>query len=115
MFCNQCEQTAHGIACDIAGVCGKNEDVAALQDALIHALEGLSYWAREAHRLGLRDEQIDILVLKGVFTTLTNVDFDPARLSELIREVVARREALAARVAEHGGCVSINSDCLSFA
>ncbi|QYY35001.1 hydroxylamine reductase [Ruficoccus sp. ZRK36] len=115
MFCNQCEQTAHGIACDIAGVCGKNEDVAALQDALIHALQGLSYWAREAHRLDLRDEQIDILVLKGVFTTLTNVDFDPARLSELIREVVARREALAARVAAHGGGVPVGSDCLAFA
>ncbi|MDP0494833.1 MAG: hydroxylamine reductase [Verrucomicrobiota bacterium JB024] len=115
MFCNQCEQTAHGIACDIAGVCGKNENVAALQDALIHALQGLSYWAREAHRLDLRDEQIDILVLKGVFTTLTNVDFDPVRLSALIREVVARREALAARVTEHGGRVPINSDCLTFA
>jgi hydroxylamine reductase len=114
MFCNQCEQTAHGTGCDIAGVCGKNENVAALQDVLIHVLQGLSYWEREAHRLGLRDEQVDILVMKGVFTTLTNVDFDPARLSALIYEVVARREALAARVIEHGGAVDVESACLNF-
>jgi hydroxylamine reductase len=114
MFCNQCEQTAHGTACDIGGVCGKSEDVAALQDALIHALQGLSYWVREAHRLGLRDGQIDLLVLKGVFTTLTNVDFDPVRLASMVREVVARRDALAARVVGNGGHVGVGSACLVF-
>ena len=40
MFCNQCEQTAGGHACTKAGVCGKKEDLAGLQDLLIHALEG---------------------------------------------------------------------------
>lgn len=114
MFCNQCEQTARGVACEASGVCGKNEDVAGLQDALIHSLQGLAYWAREAHRLNLRDEELDILVLKGVFTTLTNVDFDPARLTALIREIVVRRERLAVRVAEHGGSVAACGDCLSF-
>ena len=42
MFCNQCEQTAKGTGCTKIGVCGKQPDVAALQDLLIYALQGLS-------------------------------------------------------------------------
>lgn len=55
MFCNQCEQTAGGHACTKAGVCGKKEDLAGLQDLLIHALEGLALFAREGRRLGIVD------------------------------------------------------------
>ena len=42
MFCNQCEQTAQGKGCSVIGVCGKKEDVAALQALLINVIEGLS-------------------------------------------------------------------------
>ena len=47
MFCNQCEQTAKGIGCTVVGVCGKNEEVADLQDLLIYSLQGLSLYALE--------------------------------------------------------------------
>lgn len=47
MFCTQCEQTADGIGCDIAGVRGKNEGVADFQDLLSHALQGLALHARK--------------------------------------------------------------------
>ena len=47
MFCNQCEQTAKGIGCTTIGVCGKTEDVAALQDLLTYAVQGLSVVAVE--------------------------------------------------------------------
>jgi len=47
MFCNQCEQTAKGIGCTKIGVCGKTEDVAALQDLLTYALQGLALVAVE--------------------------------------------------------------------
>ena len=43
MFCYQCQETAKGTGCNIRGVCGKNEDVANLQDLLIHALKGVSH------------------------------------------------------------------------
>lgn len=53
MFCNQCEQTAKGIGCNIAGVCGRDEEVADLQDLLIHALQGLSSLPRKDGRWAL--------------------------------------------------------------
>ncbi|WP_309397704.1 hydroxylamine reductase [Cerasicoccus maritimus] len=100
MYCNQCEQTAKGVACEIGGVCGKTDITAALQDALIYALQGLAFPAHEARNLGIVDEELDFFVLKGVFTTLTNVNFDADRLCDLIRETVARRNALTAQLAE---------------
>ncbi len=42
MFCYQCEQAAKGVGCTVQGVCGKNPEVAALQDLLIYSLQGLS-------------------------------------------------------------------------
>jgi hydroxylamine reductase len=48
MFCHQCEQAAHGVACDVQGVCGKNPEVAALQDLLLYGLKGMSLYADKA-------------------------------------------------------------------
>jgi len=103
MFCNQCEQTAKGTGCTIAGVCGKNEDVADLQDLLIHALQGLALYAREGRKLGIVDEAIDLFTYEAIFSTLTNVDFDPDRFVVLINQTVALREAMKAKVAAAGG------------
>jgi len=86
MYCHQCEQTAKGIACDISGVCGKKPDVAALQDNLLYGLKGLAIYADKARGLGAKDPAIDGFVLEGLFATVTNVDFDPARLEALIRQ-----------------------------
>ena len=66
MFCNQCEQTAKGTGCTIVGVCGKNEDVADLQDLLVHALQGLSLYAKEGRTLGIIDEPTEGLAPKIV-------------------------------------------------
>ena len=54
MFCYQCEQTAGGTGCTKVGVCGKNEDIAALQDTLIFGLKGIAAYASPpaAHRNG---------------------------------------------------------------
>jgi len=76
MFCYQCEQTANGTGCTKAGVCGKNEDVAALQDTLIFGLKGVASYAFHARELGYTDPEIDSFIEKGLFTTLTNVNFD---------------------------------------
>ena len=84
MFCFQCEQTAKGTGCDKIGVCGKQPDVAALQDLLIHGVRGLSTVAKEAVKKGYRDEKMDQFVCEAVFSTLTNVDFDPDRFVKLI-------------------------------
>jgi len=85
MFCNQCEQTAKGIGCNIAGVCGKNEEVADLQDLLIHAMQGLALYAQEGRKLGIVDKATDLFTFEAIFSTLTNVDFDPDRFVTLVK------------------------------
>ena len=94
MFCNQCEQTAKGTGCTKVGVCGKQPDVAALQDLLIYALQGLSQVAVQARAKGVNDQTVNRFINEGVFSTLTNVDFDPARFETLIKDAVAHREVL---------------------
>jgi hydroxylamine reductase len=76
MFCYQCEQTAKGTGCTIKGVCGKNEDIASLQDILIFGLKGIAAYAYHARELGFKDEDVDAFMHKALFKTLTNVDFD---------------------------------------
>ncbi len=79
MFCFQCEQTANEKGCTQFGVCGKSPEVAALQDLLIYALKGLSQVAIEARKHEITTEDEDIFTCKALFSTLTNVNFDPNR------------------------------------
>ncbi|MBN1945567.1 MAG: hydroxylamine reductase [Bradymonadales bacterium] len=87
MFCYQCEQTSKGSGCTAFGVCGKDPDTAALQDLLIHGLKGLSMYARRARDLGASDPDLDRMAIEVLFTTVTNVNFDPERLAELARRL----------------------------
>ncbi len=83
MYCNQCQQTLKGVACTEAGVCGKNADVQALQENLIYSLKGISAYAYHARELGFVDEKVDAFLAEGLYSTLTNVDFDPDALLAL--------------------------------
>ncbi|MFP4307383.1 MAG: hydroxylamine reductase [Desulfococcaceae bacterium] len=103
MFCFQCEQTAKGEGCTKLGICGKRPDVAALQDLLVHVVKGLSAVAVEARNAGIVDDEVNHYTVRALFSTLTNVDFDPDRFVELIHEGVRIREALKKRVAAEGG------------
>ncbi len=94
MFCNQCEQTAKGEGCVKSGVCGKDPEVAALQDVLVYALEGLSIVAVDARKAGINDQAVNVFTVKALFSTLTNVDFDPARFVDLIGRTAQLRDAL---------------------
>lgn len=96
MFCYQCQETSHNSGCTIRGICGKDPLVAALQDCLLYALKGLSYYGVRARAQGIGDETTDRFVAQSLFATLTNVNFDPERLVQLIREAVARSEQLRA-------------------
>jgi hydroxylamine reductase len=86
MFCYQCEQTAGGKGCVKMGVCGKSPETAELQDLLIYAAKGISQYAHRAGKLGVRDRSVDRFVMETLFTTVTNVNFDPARLEKLIKQ-----------------------------
>ncbi len=98
MFCNQCEQTAKGRACTTRGVCGKDETLAALQDLLTYTLKGLAQVAARAREQGVIDPAMDRFTCQALFSTLTNVEFDPDRIRALIERAVELREGLKAKL-----------------
>jgi hydroxylamine reductase len=83
MFCYQCSQTARGTGCTVKGVCGKEPIVARLQDNLLFAIKGISAYLYHARELGYTDPEVDAFIEKGFFSTLTNVNFDPAEFLNL--------------------------------
>lgn len=83
MFCYQCAQTARGEGCTVRGVCGKLPTVARLQDNLIYAMKGISAYNYCANVLGARDTDVDEFLTKGLYSTLTNVNFDQEDLINL--------------------------------
>lgn len=102
MFCFQCEQTAGGKGCTVHGVCGKSPEVAALQDLLIYAVKGLSAVAVMARKNGVSSEEINRFTCEAMFSTITNVNFDPDRIIEFIHNTVEHRENLKKRLLETG-------------
>jgi len=92
MFCYQCEQTAKGTGCTVQGVCGKEPETAALQDLLLFAVKDISRYAHRACDLGARDRDIDVFVVEALFSTLTNVNFDPEMFQRLLKEAANIRD-----------------------
>ena len=95
MFCYQCQETAGCAGCTQAGVCGKQPDVAAMQDLLVYVTRGLS-----AVTTALRKEsqpvskQVNHLITFNLFTTITNANFDKERITERIRSTLETKSAL---------------------
>jgi hydroxylamine reductase len=96
MFCYQCEQTAKGEGCTNFGVCGKDPETAALQDLLVHATKGIANYAHRARQLGAADSGIDRFTSDALFTTVTNVNFDPARMEQELRRAAAVKDQASA-------------------
>lgn len=94
MFCYQCQEAAKNEGCTVRGVCGKTEDVANLQDLLIYLLKGTAVYADKAEKLGVKDDSIGIFLAKSLFTTVTNVSFDPERFENRIKEALKVREEM---------------------
>jgi len=105
MFCFQCEQTALCKGCTgKQGVCGKTADVAVLQDKLLGALVGLS---RAVDGSGITpSEETDRVMISGLFTTITNVNFNQETVSSMTEKVHAEKEKMAP------GCTACASPCL---
>lgn len=102
MFCFQCQQTAGNKGCTRVGVCGKQPETANLQDELVCELICLAEAAMES---GKRTKTADRLLMDGLFTTLTNVNFDNDSIRHFIDRIVSERKNLMARR------VSINWNC----
>jgi hydroxylamine reductase len=92
MFCYQCEQSAKGTGCTVQGVCGKDPETAKMQDLLLWQAKGISMYARRAALAGRQDREIDVFVTEALFTTVTNVNFDPRNIEAIIRKGQAVKE-----------------------
>jgi hydroxylamine reductase len=98
MFCNQCEQTAKGTGCTTKGACGKNSNVATLQDLLIYALKGLSHLAAIAQTNNIDIGNIEILLFEALFATVTNVDFSEEKIAFLVRKICKTRDEIKTKI-----------------
>lgn len=94
MFCYQCEETVKGTGCTIKGVCGKEDEIAAYQDVLIWICKGISVRNLAAMEKGKGSPDAGMFIADALFATLTNVNFDKARFTEMINKAVAIRDAL---------------------
>lgn len=83
MFCFQCQQTAGNKGCVVTGVCGKQPETALLQDELVYELIRLSKAVKQTHRT----KEADRLVMDGLFTTLTNVNFDNGAIRKFMDRI----------------------------
>lgn len=103
MFCIQCEQTIQTPTtkgCSFAqGMCGKTAEVSDLQDVLVYTLQGVSFWATLAVKLGIVNDEINQWAPRAFFATLTNVNFDRERILELTAAAAAYTQTLKTQVA----------------
>ena len=111
MFCFQCEQTAHGLGCTVIGVCGKTPEVAILQDLLLDMTKGIAGYAHRAGQLSARDAVIDSFTLDALFTTVTNVNFDPERVDALltVAETIRARARTLYESAADNACIPVQT------
>ncbi|HBN85509.1 MAG TPA: hydroxylamine reductase [Clostridiales bacterium] len=92
MFCYQCQEAAKGTGCTARGVCGKTAETANIQDLLIYTLKGLSLVLLEGAKAGLHFIDVERYIVKGLFTTITNANFDEDAIIETIKEGLVLRE-----------------------
>ncbi len=97
MFCFQCQETTRNTGCTVRGVCGKDEPTAQMQDLLIHVLKGVGLHAQAAKAAGAEvPMSVGRFVAEALFTTITNVDFDPDHVSEVVGQALDVRAEVAA-------------------
>ncbi len=93
MFCYQCQETAKGRGCTVAGVCGKTAEVAALQDLLVYTLKGIAALAVSG-KMEAAGPEISRQVITSLFMTITNANFDDGALENQIAKMLALRDGL---------------------
>lgn len=113
MFCFQCEQTAGGKGCTKHGVCGKDPSVATLQDLVVYATKAIAMYARRARDLGEENHDVNAFTLKALFSTVTNVNFDPKALVALLKQagdILKQAKKLYEGAAKKAGVAAQNLD-----
>lgn len=94
MFCFQCQETAKNTGCTVKGVCGKNEEVAKLQDLLIYACKGVSEVVTKGQMNTSSLGEVNHEVIKSLFMTITNANFDEIAIEMQVHNVLRLRDDL---------------------
>ena len=94
MFCYQCQEAARNVGCEVIGVCGKNDEVAKLQDLLIHTLKGISEIVIKGKVEVKAIEEINHEVLLSLFMTITNANFNQDAIDKQIQKMIELRDSL---------------------
>ncbi len=102
MFCYQCQEALKNVGCTQIGVCGKTPDVAGLQDILVYSLKGIAILNLKARERRINREDTDRFIIEGLFSTVTNVNFDRSFFLERIKQAVDLREGLKAELRQAG-------------
>ncbi|KAB3528895.1 hydroxylamine reductase [Alkaliphilus serpentinus] len=106
MFCHQCQEAAKNTGCTKIGICGKSSDVSNLQDLLIYLLRGLSAYNKEARALKLDTNEVDQFITEGLFTTITNANFDKFGFIKRINKTLELRNKVKEEVVKAGGNIT---------
>jgi len=94
MFCYQCQETNRNEGCTIAGVCGKKGDVAELMDLYIHILRSISVYNLQIKKTGKSTDEVDKFIVDGLFSTITNTNFNKQYFLNKIGKALDLREEL---------------------
>ncbi|WP_440953762.1 hydroxylamine reductase [Methanococcoides sp. FTZ1] len=94
MFCYQCEETMNGEGCTKNGMCGKQGEVANLQDDLIYVLKSLAFYNQKARKAKLSEASTDDFMLDALFSTITNTDFRASGIQERIDRAFEIRDEI---------------------
>ena len=96
MFCYQCQETAKNYGCDVKGVCGKTAEVSNLQDLLVYLLKGVSFYTEKIRELnGEVENDVNVFIMKGLFATVTNVNFSTEDFEDWIDDALEIRNRVA--------------------
>lgn len=102
MFCYQCQEAAKGKGCTARGVCGKTDEVANLQDLMLYVLKGISIFTSKAKEAGLKTDEADEFIVQGLFSTITNVNFDKDYFINKIKDGLKLRDNVKKQLIEAG-------------
>lgn len=94
MFCFQCQETAQNKGCSKVGVCGKKPETAILQDALIYVSKGLAIVDQALRAKGEEHQDVAVVLMENLFTTITNANFDDDAIVERIKVTQELRDTL---------------------
>lgn len=104
MFCFQCQETAGCSGCTVSGVCGKEPDVAAMQDLLVYVTKGISAVTTQLRSEGKEiDDNVNHQIIVNLFTTITNANFDKESIITRIKETLEIKEELLKKVENRDG------------